>query len=98
MWDSSVLVWQLLALQEGNAVGWMNNESSISFRQGNFALIFIASTRPLRPARPLIQSVGRVKWLGNEANHLPLFSARVKNMWHGMCCTFTPPILTLLGA
>jgi hypothetical protein len=44
MWDSSVLLWQLLALQEGNAVGWMNKESSINFRQGNFAVIFIAST------------------------------------------------------
>jgi hypothetical protein len=34
MWDSSVLVGQLLALQEGDAVGWMTKESSINFRQG----------------------------------------------------------------
>ena len=97
-WDSSVLVWRLLALQEGSAVSWMNKESSINFGQGNFALIFMASTKPLRPAQPLIQSVVRVKWLGNEANHLSLSSAWIKNMWSCMCCTSTPPILTLLGA
>jgi hypothetical protein len=33
MWEASVLV-QLLALQEGSAVGWMTKESSINFRQG----------------------------------------------------------------
>jgi hypothetical protein len=32
MWGTSVLVGQLLALQEGSAVGWMTKESSISFR------------------------------------------------------------------
>jgi hypothetical protein len=34
MWEASVPVGQLLALQEGNAVGWMTMESSINFRQG----------------------------------------------------------------
>jgi hypothetical protein len=34
MWEACVLVGQLLALQEGNAVGWMTKESSINFRQG----------------------------------------------------------------
>jgi hypothetical protein len=34
MWEASLLVGQLLALQEGNAVGWMTKESSINFRQG----------------------------------------------------------------
>jgi hypothetical protein len=34
MWAASLLVWQLLTLQEGNAVGWMTKESSINFRQG----------------------------------------------------------------
>jgi hypothetical protein len=31
MWESSVFVGQLLALQEGCALGWMAKESSISF-------------------------------------------------------------------
>jgi hypothetical protein len=31
MWEFFVLVGQLLALQEGIAVGWMTNESSINF-------------------------------------------------------------------
>jgi hypothetical protein len=26
--------WQLLALEEGSAVGWLTKESSINFRQG----------------------------------------------------------------
>ena len=98
IWDSSVLVAQLLALQEGRAVGWMNKESSINFGQGNFVLMFMTSTQPLRSAQPLIQSVVSVKWLGNEANHLSLSSARIKNMWSCMCCTSTPPVLTLLAA
>jgi hypothetical protein len=34
MWEASVLVGQLLTLQEGNAVGWMTKESSINFSQG----------------------------------------------------------------
>jgi hypothetical protein len=34
MWEASVIVTQLLALQEGNAVGWMSKESSINFRHG----------------------------------------------------------------
>jgi len=31
MWEARVLVGQVLALQEGSAVGWMANESFISF-------------------------------------------------------------------
>jgi hypothetical protein len=38
MWEAPVLVGQLLALQEGSAVGWMTKESSISFRQGKSVL------------------------------------------------------------
>jgi hypothetical protein len=34
MWEASVLVGQLLALQEGNAFGWMTKQSFINFRQG----------------------------------------------------------------
>jgi hypothetical protein len=33
MWEATVLVRQLFALQEGNAVGWMTKESSINFKQ-----------------------------------------------------------------
>jgi hypothetical protein len=32
--STSVFVGQLLALEEGNAVGWITTESSINFRQG----------------------------------------------------------------
>jgi hypothetical protein len=34
MWEASVLVGHLLALQEGSAVGWMTKESSLNIRQG----------------------------------------------------------------
>ena len=34
MCEAAVLVGQLLALQEGSAVGWMTKESSINVRQG----------------------------------------------------------------
>jgi hypothetical protein len=34
MWEASVLVGQLLLLQEGSAVGWMSKESPINCRQG----------------------------------------------------------------
>jgi len=34
MWEASVLVGQLLAIQAYSAVGWMTKESSISFWQG----------------------------------------------------------------
>jgi hypothetical protein len=34
MWEASVLVGQLLALQEGSLVIWMTKESSINFGQG----------------------------------------------------------------
>jgi hypothetical protein len=35
MWEASVLVGQLLALQEGNAMAWITTESSINFGQWN---------------------------------------------------------------
>jgi hypothetical protein len=34
MWEASLLVGQLLSLQEDSAVGWMIKKSSISFWQG----------------------------------------------------------------
>jgi hypothetical protein len=33
LWEASVLVGQLLALQEDSAVGWVTKELSVSFRQ-----------------------------------------------------------------
>jgi hypothetical protein len=41
-----------------------------------FSLNFIALRQLLRPVQPPIQSILRVKWLGQEANHLPLSNAR----------------------
>jgi hypothetical protein len=71
---ASVLVGQVLALQEGSAVGWMTKESSINVRQGKS---FVSSSKQLlRPAQPPVQSVLRVKWLGLEANLLSLSCAR----------------------
>jgi hypothetical protein len=32
MWEASVLIGQLLALQEGNAVGWMTKELFTNLR------------------------------------------------------------------
>jgi hypothetical protein len=90
IWETSVRVGKLLALQEGNAVGWMTKGLSTSFKQEKFSLIFVASRQILRPAQHPIQSVLRVKWLGLEANHLYLSSACVKNVWSFMCCTSTP--------
>jgi hypothetical protein len=87
MWESSAPLGRLLALQEGSAVGWMMKELSISFRQGKS---FLSSRQPLRPAQPAVQPVFRVKWLGMEANHFCLSSARVKNVWRCMCHTSTP--------
>jgi hypothetical protein len=62
IWEASVLVGKLLALQEGNAVGWMTKGLSTNFKEGKkFSLIFIASRQILRPAQCPIQSVLRVK-------------------------------------
>jgi hypothetical protein len=34
MWEASVLVGQLCAVQEGNALGWIIKEAAINFGQG----------------------------------------------------------------
>lgn len=86
---TSVLVWQLLALQEGIALVWVTKESSISFWQGKvFCHLKIIQTTS--EARSISFSVRSVNWMGQEANHLSLFSARVKNVWSCVCCTSTP--------
>jgi hypothetical protein len=98
IWEASVLVGQLLALQESNAVGWMTKESSNNFRQGKVSVIFKASKQPLRPAQLPIQSVLRGKWLGQEANHLSLSSARV-SVCGALCAVPPHPFIpSLFGA
>jgi hypothetical protein len=76
MWEAAELVGQLLALQEGSAVGWMTKESSITFWQGKVFshLQRIQTTSETSPSP--IQSLHRAKSLGQEANHLSLSSAR----------------------
>jgi hypothetical protein len=90
MCDASVLVGQLLALQEGSAVGWMTKESSIKFWHVRSFLSSSKYPNNLRPAQPHIQCVLRLKRLGQGANHLSLSSAKVKNVWICMCCTSIP--------
>jgi hypothetical protein len=41
MWKASVLIEQLLALQEGSAVAWVTKETSVNFWQGK---IFLSSS------------------------------------------------------
>jgi hypothetical protein len=84
MWEASVLVRQLLLYKKAMLWAWWpRNHPSISGR-GMFSLIFVGSRQPLRPAQPPVQSILRVKWLGQEANHLSLSSASVKNVWSCM--------------
>jgi hypothetical protein len=75
------------ALQEHSAVGWMTKE--VSGRE-KFPLIYKASEQTLE-ASPATHSVcTQGKQPDQEAYHLPLSSARFKNMWNCVCCTFTP--------
>ena len=85
MWNTAVL-----ALQEGSAVGCMIKESYVSVRQGEVSshLQSIQTTSEASPASYLFPFQGN--HLGQEAYHLPLSSARVKNMWNCTCCTSTP--------
>ena len=98
MWNTSVLIEHMPALQEGSAVGWMTKESYISVRQGEVFshLQSIQTTSEASTASYLFPFWG--KQLGQEAYHLPLSSARVKNMWN--CCAVPPhpSILSLCGA
>jgi len=61
MWEGSVLVGRLLALQEGSAMGWLTKEISINFWQKEFSVIFKASRQSLRPPLPPLHSMLRVK-------------------------------------
>jgi len=63
MWETSVLVGQLLALQEGIAVGWLTKESSISFWQGR-VFCHLQSIHTISDSRPISYSVCKVNWLG----------------------------------
>jgi hypothetical protein len=76
MWEACVLV-QLLALQEGSAVGWITKELSINMWKGK-AFCHLRSVQT--PSEAWVAShSGRTqdKGLGQEANHLTLSSARV---------------------
>jgi hypothetical protein len=60
----------------------------VSLAKKSFFLIFITSRQLLRLAQPPpVQSVFRVEHLSQEANHLHLSSAWVKNVWRYICCT-----------
>jgi hypothetical protein len=89
MWEACVLVGQLL-----------NDQGIIhQFQEGeNFYLMFEASRQHLRPAQLPIQSVLRVKQLGQEINYLSLFSARGRMC--GTVCAVPPypSIPSLCGA
>jgi len=70
------------------AVGKMTKESRLDFWQQND--IFLLPRTPIPalcgPPPPPVQLVLGVKWLGHEASHSYLSSARVKNVWR---CTST---------
>jgi hypothetical protein len=57
MWEASVLAGQLLALQEGIAVGWMTKESSSFSGRKKFSVIFKTSRQPLMLGQFPFQSV-----------------------------------------
>ena len=81
MQDDSVFFEQLLALNEGRAVGWMIKESLINFWRGKFSVVFIESRKfPGEPSFRPAQSILRVNWLCREANQLSLFSVRICQM------------------
>jgi len=65
-----------------------------------FLLLPNASRPTLRPTQPPSQWVpgalsSGVKWPGHEPDHLPPFTAEVKNSWNYTC---TPPMSSLHGA
>jgi len=80
VWKST-LVGKLLYMKAVLWAGWSNVPSII--------VIYKAFRQPLRPAQTSIHSVLRVKWLGQEADHLSLSGARVKNVWSCMHSTST---------
>ena len=57
----------------------MTKESSINFQQGKSFLSSSEHADNLWDHLPPVQSVLRLKWLGQKANPWPLSSARVKN-------------------
>jgi len=60
--------------------GWQRNLPSIIGRE-KLSVICKAFRQPLGPTQTPICYVLRVKWLGQEANHLYLSGAQVKNVW-----------------
>jgi hypothetical protein len=66
MWEGYVLVGQLLALQDGSAVGWIIKQSSINFWQAKA----FSHLQNIQTAHTPIHSTLRVEQVGQEANHL----------------------------
>jgi hypothetical protein len=68
IWEASVLIGQLLALQEDNAAGWMTKESPINFRQGkSFShLQMIQATSKASPACYSVRSESTVVRSGSK--------------------------------
>jgi hypothetical protein len=62
MWEASLLFRQVLALQEGNAVGWVTKESSNNFRQGKVFshLRSIQTTSEASPASSSVRAEDKV--------------------------------------
>jgi len=82
VWKSTV-VGKLFYMKAVLWAGWWSNLPSIIGRE-KLSVIYKAFRQPLRPAQTPIHSVLRVKWLGQEADHLSLSGARVKNVWSCM--------------
>jgi hypothetical protein len=71
----------------GIVLGYRLDDQGFKSWQGLGIFLFTTMSRPvLGTTQPPIQWVPgslslRVKWLGHEADHSPLSSAEVKNMW-----------------
>jgi len=59
-WEASVLVGQLLALQESVAMGWMTKESSTNLWQGK-DFCHLQNIQTTSDARPVPYSVRKIK-------------------------------------
>ena len=87
IWEASVLVGKLLALQECSAGDWMTKEFYIHFCQGK-VFYHLHSIQTMSKASSASYSVHtQGKWPGWEANYFSLSSAGVKNVWSCRFCT-----------
>jgi hypothetical protein len=97
MLEMSIPVGQLLALQEGSAMGWMTEgkSSTISGRGKVFSHLQSIQTTS-GPNQPPVQSVLRVTWLGHAANHLSLSSA-MGRMCGAVCSSDKMPFQVMMN-